>query len=133
MVTDAQKQALIEAACAVRENAYAPYSKFKVGAALLMEDGQIYTGANVENAAYGLSMCAERAALFKAASLGLRKILAVAVCAVNACTPCGACRQVMVEFGEDIPVWLASPTGALHETSLYKLIPDHFGPQDLDT
>lgn len=132
MVTEAQKDALIEAACAARENAYAPYSKFKVGAAILMEDGRIYSGANVENAAYGSSMCAERSAVYKAVGEGLRTILAVAVCAINACSPCGACRQVLVEFAQDIPVWYVSPSGTVHETTLYQLIPDHFGPQDLE-
>lgn len=131
MITDAQKKDLIAAACAAREKAYAPYSDYKVGAAVLVEDGRVFTGVNVENASYGLSICAERTAVFKAVSEGVRKILAVAICTANAGSPCGACRQVLVEFGSDIPVWYADPAGTVHESSLYKLIPDHFDPEDL--
>lgn len=132
MVTEAQKTSLIEAACTARENAYAPYSEYKVGAAILVEDGRVFAGVNVENASYGLSICAERTAVFKAVSEGARKILAVAVCTANAGSPCGACRQVLVEFGADIPVWYTDPAGTVHESSLYKLIPEHFDPGDLD-
>ena len=132
MVTDAQKKVLIEAACAVRGNAYAPYSNYKVGAAILVEDGRVFSGVNVENASYGLSICAERTAVFKAVSEGAKKILAVAICTANAGSPCGACRQVLVEFGGDIPVWYVDTKGTVIETSLHKLIPDHFGPGHLD-
>ena len=132
MVTDVQKKALIEAACAVRENAYAPYSKYNVGAAILVEDGRVFTGVNVENVSYGLSICAERTAVFKAVSEGARKILAVAICTATAGSPCGACRQVLVEFGGDIPVWYADTEGTVIESSLHSLIPDHFGPEHLE-
>ena len=132
MITDDQKSALIEAACSARKNAYAPYSNYKVGAAILVEDGRVFTGVNVENASYGLSICAERTAVFKAVSEGYRKILAVAVCTANAGSPCGACRQVMVEFGDDVPLWYTDTAGTVHETSLYKLLPEHFDPDDLE-
>lgn len=132
MITDAQKTSLIAAACAVRESAYAPYSKYKVGAAILMEDGRMFTGVNVENASYGLSICAERTAVFKAVSEGSRKIVAVAICTATAGSPCGACRQVLVEFGGDIPIWYTDTKGTVIETSLHDLLPDHFDPGHLD-
>ncbi len=131
MVTDTQKKALIAAAVAARENAYAPYSRYRVGAAILVPGGEIVTGANVENASYGLSNCAERSAVFTAVSRGAREILAVAVATENAGSPCGACRQVLAEFGADIPVLLVDATGAGRETTLYTLLPDHFGPEHL--
>ena len=132
-VTDTQKKELIAAACAARENAYAPYSNYKVGAAILVENGRIFSGANVENVSYGLSICAERTAVFKAVSEGARKILAVAICTANAGSPCGACRQVLAEFGGDIPVWYGDPTGMVHESTLRQLIPDCFDPTDLQS
>lgn len=95
-------QALAEAAAAVKKNSYSPYSRFKVGAAVLAENGQIYAGTNIENASYGLTVCAERNAMFKAVCDGPRRLLALAVCTdpVKEAfgTPCGACRQVMAEF-----------------------------------
>jgi cytidine deaminase len=133
MVTEKQKQALMAAACAAREQAYAPYSQYKVGAAILVEDGQVFTGVNVENASYGLSICAERTAVFKAVSEGAREILAVAICTANAGSPCGACRQVLAEFGGDIPVWYGDPAGTVKESTLRRLIPDCFDPQDLES
>ena len=131
MVTDNQKKALLQAACAVRERAYAPYSNYKVGAAILTGDGQIITGANVENASYGLSICAERSAIFTAVSEGVREIVAVAICTSNLGSPCGACRQVMVEFAGDIPVYICDSKGNVRETTLHNLIPEHFGPGHL--
>jgi cytidine deaminase len=131
MVSAEQREELIRAACAVREQAYAPYSKYKVGAALLADDGRIFSGVNVENASYGLTICAERTAVFSALTAGVRKILAVAVCTKNAGSPCGACRQVMHEFAGDIPVWLVDGDGDVRETSLSTLLPDHFGPDYL--
>jgi cytidine deaminase len=131
MVTKEQKEALIAAACAVRDGAYAPYSAYRVGAALLFEDGQIVTGVNVENAAYGLSNCAERTAVFTAVTQGLRNITAVAVCTDNGGSPCGACRQVLVEFAGDVPVFLSDAEGRVQETTLYTLLPNHFGPEQL--
>lgn len=131
MIGDEQKQALMAAACAAREQAYAPYSQYKVGAAILVEDGRVFTGVNVENASYGLSICAERTAVFKAVSEGAREILAVAICTANAGSPCGACRQVLAEFGGDIPVWYGDPQGTVNESTLRQLIPDCFDPKDL--
>jgi cytidine deaminase len=131
MISDEQRAALIEAALAVRVKAYAPYSNYPVGAALLMEDGSIVTGVNVENASYGLSMCAERTAVFKAVTEGYRKILAVAVATDNAGSPCGACRQVLTEFAGDVPVYLVDAAGNGRDTTLYALLPDHFGPENL--
>lgn len=131
MVTDKQREALIQAAIAARHNAYAPYSNYNVGAAILMADGRIFTGVNIENASYGLTICAERTAVFKAVSEGFRDIQAVAVATENAGSPCGACRQVLAEFARDVPVWLVDATGHGRETTLYTLLPDHFGPEQL--
>jgi cytidine deaminase len=131
MVSAKQREELIDAACAAREQAYAPYSRYKVGAALLADDGRIFSGANVENVSYGLTICAERTAVFTAATAGVRKILAVAVCTDNAGSPCGACRQVMHEFAGDIPVWLVDGERNVRETSLGTLLPDHFSREYL--
>jgi len=133
MVSQEQRTALIEAAIAVREQAYAPYSNYPVGAALLMTDGTMVTGVNVENSSYGLTICAERTAVTKAVTAGYRKILAVAVATDNAGSPCGACRQVLTEFAGDVPVYLVDAFGNGRDTTLYKLLPDHFGPEHLDT
>ena len=119
---------LLEAALRVRHNAHAPYSHFKVGAALETDDGQIITGCNVENATYGLTVCAERVAIFKAVSEGERGFDAVAVVTdVERLTPpCGACRQIIWEFCGDVPVLLANLQGKVeHETS-GKLLPRAF-------
>ncbi len=131
MITDKQQKALIQAAMDARKQAYAPYSNYAVGAALLMEDGRIITGVNVENASYGLSICAERTAVFKAVSMGYRQIQAVAVVTDNAGSPCGACRQVLTEFAGDVPVYLMDGLGNGRNTTLYTLLPDHFGPEHL--
>jgi cytidine deaminase len=131
MVTEEQKQALLEAACQAREMAYAPYSKYKVGSAILTADGRLFSGVNVENASYGLSICAERTAVFSAVTAGATLIVAVAVCTENAVAPCGACRQVLGEFGGDIPVLLTDPAGNVRQTYLHTLLPDHFKPGDL--
>lgn len=131
MISEAKRDELIKAACVAREQAYAPYSNYKVGAALLVEDGRIVTGCNVENVSYGLANCAERTAVFKAVSEGYRKIQAVVVCTENAGSPCGACRQVLVEFAGDVPMWLVDGDGNGRETTLYTLLPDHFGPEHL--
>ena len=132
MITKAQRQQLIEAACAARQQAYAPYSNYAVGAALLLADGRLVTGCNVENAAYGSSICAERTAVFKMVSEGVREFVAAAVCTENAGSPCGACRQVLTEFAGDVPVYLADAEGNFRETTLYALLPDHFGPEHLE-
>jgi len=115
------------------ENAYAPYSGYKVGAAVLWDSGRITTGSNVENASYGLSMCAERNAIFQGSALGERKIkaIAIAVPADNMPTPCGACRQVMREFAIDSDVLLVNGKGETRDTTLKALLPDSFGPEYL--
>ena len=103
------KSRLVEAAAAARQGAVAPYSKFKVGAALLTRGGEIFTGANVESASYGLTCCAERVALFKALVEGRREFVAVAVVARadGGAMPCGACRQLLAEYAPDAKVWVA--------------------------
>ncbi|MFZ0544836.1 MAG: cytidine deaminase [Candidatus Promineifilaceae bacterium] len=131
-VTEEQREALLAAACEVRGNAYAPYSHYKVGAAVLGEDGQIYTGVNVENATYGLTICAERTAVFNAVTAGQKRIVAAAVCTENAGSPCGACRQILVEFGGNIPVWITNLRGESRQSTTFELLPDHFGPEHLN-
>jgi len=123
---------LIRAAQDALEHAYAPYSGYRVGAAILA-GGRIYTGVNVENASYGLSMCAERSAVFAAISLGApRSIEAVAIAVSRGkASPCGACRQVLREFGQDFPVFLIGGDGQVRETSLAELLPESFGPDSL--
>ena len=120
--------ALIEAALRARENAHAPYSKFNVGAALEDETGRIHTGCNVENATYGLTVCAERVAVFKAISEGARKFRRIAVAAdTDTLTPpCGACRQILWEFCGDIEVILANPRGKTETLRLRDLFPRPF-------
>ena len=120
--------ALVDAAAAVRRNAYAPYSNFRVGAAVRASDGRVFAGCNVENASYGLSICAERAAIFNAIAHGARDIVAIAVMtdASPPASPCGACRQVMAEFAPDAPVVLAGTDGACIETSVGALLPAAF-------
>jgi cytidine deaminase len=130
-ITNEQREALIAAACEARQRAYAPYSHYAVGAALLVADGRIITGVNVENAVYGLTICAERTAVFKMVSEGIQSFQAVAVCTENAGSPCGSCRQVMTEFAGDVPVYLCDAQGHCRETTLYTLLPDHFGPEHL--
>jgi cytidine deaminase len=119
---------LIEAALHARERAHAPFSNFKVGAALLGEDGQIYTGCNVENATYGLTVCAERMAVFKAVSEGARKFRRIVVAAdTNVLTPpCGACRQILWEFCGDIEVILTNLQGKTESLRLKDLFPRPF-------
>jgi cytidine deaminase len=103
------RETLLKQARAAMKCAYAPYSKFQVGAAVLLQDGRIFTGCNVENASYGLTICAERNAIFAAVAASARKPAIVAVSVVNRrgvpCSPCGACRQVIAEFGPDAVVW----------------------------
>jgi cytidine deaminase len=115
-------------------HAYAPYSSFPVGAAVLADDGSIYGGANVENASYGLSMCAERNAIFQAVARGARRIRAVAVYTPTATvtTPCGACRQVIAEFGADVLVVCIADNDAAEQRYLIgELLPQAFGPAKL--
>jgi cytidine deaminase len=131
MVSEEQKNLLLEAATAARENAYAPYSNYCVGAAVLTKDGEIFSGANVENAAYGLTICAEQSAVTAAASAGNREIVGVAVCSANAGSPCGGCRQILSEFGGDMEVWLRDATGKVTHTNLLILLPNQFGSEHL--
>lgn len=132
MLTDKQKTTLIQAAAQARRRAYAPYSKYAVGSAVLSATGRIYSAANVENAAYPLTICAERAAIVKAISEGEREFAAIAVVSSNGGSPCGSCRQVMAEFGLDTLVLIATAEGVLlQEISVGALLPGAFGPQDL--
>ena len=129
-----QRRKLISLAQSVRLNAYTPYSNYAVGSALLAESGATYDGANVENAAYPTSMCAERAAIFKAISNGERNIVAIAVVTENGGSPCGACRQVLSEFGVDTVVIMVKEDGeVVLETTVQDLLPHSFGPEDLGT
>jgi len=123
---------LIQAALAARQNAYVPYSNFKVGAAALAKDGKIYTGCNVENASYGLCNCAERTAIFKAVSEGERELVAIAIVAdtVEPVAPCGACRQVMAEFGIN-KVIMCNLQGKQYTTTVEELLPYSFGKKHL--
>ncbi|MBC7251403.1 MAG: cytidine deaminase [Anaerolineae bacterium] len=117
---------LIIEAAQVREYAYAPYSKYKVGAALLGISGRVYTGCNVENGVYPLGICAERAAVAKAVSEGERQFEAIAVVTEDGGTPCGACRQVLSEFGLDIRVIIASTSGHIRVFTVRELLPEAF-------
>ncbi|MGD1066814.1 MAG: cytidine deaminase [Vulcanimicrobiaceae bacterium] len=131
-MTDPQR--LLAAAVAARAGSYSPYSRFAVGAALLDADGRVWTGANIENASYGLSMCAERTAVFHAVASGVKEFVACAVAGPPGVTttPCGACRQVLSEFGPRMPVYYEDTNGALVTTSVDALLPGAFGPADLD-
>jgi len=130
---------LVELACAAREQAYAPYSDFSVGAALLDADGRVWQGCNIENAAFGPTVCAERVALFKAVSEGVRSFEALAVAGGPAgegiaafTAPCGVCRQVLREFCSDgFRIILAAPDGETCTFTLGELLPQSFGPSSL--
>ncbi|MDH7490027.1 MAG: cytidine deaminase [Anaerolineae bacterium] len=122
---------LVRAALEAREKAYAPYSEYRVGAALITRSGRVYTGANVENASYGLSVCAERVAAFKAVSEGDREFEAIAVATGNGVLPCGACRQVLAEFGPDMRVIVADSEGNMRTYRLSELLPGRFTRADL--
>jgi len=131
-VTDEIRRKLVEAAGEARRWAYAPYSKYAVGAALLTASGKIYEGVNVENAAYPDGICAERVAVFKAVSEGERSFLAIAVVTANAGTPCGSCRQVLAEFGTQTHVIIADASGKItRECSVADLLPGAFLPENL--
>ena len=123
---------LLQYAHAARENAYAPYSRFAVGAALLCADGRVYQGCNIENASFGLTNCAERTALFKAVSEGEREFTAIAIAAEGSAPwPCGACRQALHEFAPDIRVLVTWGDAQRGEALLPELLPKGFGPKDL--
>ena len=132
MLTNELRRTLIQKALEARKWAYAPYSSYLVGAALLTDSGRIYDGVNVENAAYPTTICAERVAVFKAVSEGERDFQAIAVVTENGGMPCGSCRQVLAEFGLDIIVLIAdSEANIIEETSLADLLPQAFTPPDL--
>ena len=131
-LTDKQRQQLIDEAVRVRTKAYAPYSHYQVGAALLTSSGKIFTGVNVENAAYPDTICAERSAVVSAVSAGEREFTAIAVATKNGGSPCGSCRQVLSEFGLDIEVILVDDQGKLSARSTVReLLPGAFRGQDL--
>ena len=136
---EAMAQRLADAALQARENAYCPYSGFAVGAALLTADGKLYTGVNIENAAFGPTNCAERTAFFTAVAAGERDFTAIAIAGGKAgeapkdfCAPCGVCRQVMREFcRDDFKIILAKP-GAVKVYTLKELLPESFSPDNLN-
>lgn len=132
MSTEEQEHTLKEKACASRAHAYAPYSNYRVGAAVLGASGAVYTGANIENAAYSPTICAERLAIFKAIEAGEREITGVAVCTENGASPCGPCRQVMREFANgEMPIFIVDESGNSRRKTLAQLLPDSFGPEHL--
>ncbi len=132
-LSDAVIERLVARAQGVKKLAYAPYSSYPVGAALLGESGEIYSGVNVENAAYPSTMCAERTAIFSAVSAGEREFQALAVVADNGGMPCGACRQVLSEFGPDTWVVVADSDGVvIRQITVRELLPEAFGSSDLD-
>lgn len=129
MALTADERALIEAARRARLHAYAPYSNYAVGAAVRTSDGRIFTGCNVENASYGLTVCAERVAVFSAVAAGAREVVAVAVCTPDGGTPCGACRQVLMEFApapDACTIWVVRPDELVARYTLAELLPHAF-------
>jgi cytidine deaminase len=127
-----EKTKLIQIAIEARKKAYVPYSHYPVGAALLTKSGKIYTGANIENAAFSVTICAERTAIFKAVSEGERDLQAIAVVTKNGGTPCGSCRQAMAEFNPNMKIYIANEKGELvQETTLKEILPGYFGPESL--
>jgi len=131
-LTDEERRVLIDMANEVRRHAYVPYSQYPVGAALQTKSGKVFTGVNVENAAYPTTMCAERTAVFKAVSEGEREFDAIAVVTDNGGSPCGSCRQVLAEFGLDTIVLIANRDGKLlQEMTVQELLPGAFTPEKL--
>jgi cytidine deaminase len=130
---DIDREGLVQQAADARRRAYAPYSGYDVGAALLTASGHVYTGCNVENAVYPLVMCAERVAVFEAVCQGERDFEAIAVVTENGGAPCGSCRQVLREFGEQTVVLIADAHGNVRETTVGELLPDSFSAADLDS
>lgn len=124
---------LVKLAIAAKENAYVPYSKFRVGAALLAKNGKVYTGCNIESASYTPTNCAERTAYFKAVSEGVREFEAIAITSdVDGYTyPCGVCRQVMREFSTELKIIIANTEDEYKEYTLDEIFPFGFGPEDL--
>lgn len=130
-LTTAQIQELMSQAKGAYRHAYVPYSSYPVGAAVLFKSGNIFSGCNVENASYGLTICAERNAVFQAVAQGERGLMAIAIAVPTEgfASPCGACRQVIREFTEDCAVILINGCGECRVTSLKVLLPDAFGPE----
>ena len=136
---DTQTKEMIKTALSMRKMSYTPYSHFNVGAALLAADGTVYTGCNIENAAYTPTNCAERTAFFKAVSEGVKDFKAIAICGgaegakeLDDCTPCGVCRQVMSEFcNDDFVVICAKSLDDYVVNTLTEVLPDRFGPSNL--
>jgi len=128
MIDEKIKKKLIASAKEARENAYVPYSNFPLGAAILTKEGKIFTGVNIENSSYGLTICAERAAIFNAISQGYKNIIALALVSDTdePVTPCGACRQVMSEFSSDIKIIMCNLEGKEKIISSNKLLPGAF-------
>ena len=127
-----EKQSLIDLANEARRRAYVPYSNYPVGAALRTKSGRLFTGVNVENAAYPTTICAERVAVFKAVSEGEREFEVIAVVTDNGGSPCGSCRQVLAEFGLDTIVLIADGQGKLiKQTTVKELLPEAFTPESL--
>lgn len=127
------KKELIRRALEAQQKAYVPYSNFKVGAALLTEDGEVFTGCNIEIASYSPTICAERTAIFKAVSEGHKRIKAIAIVGDSNYTyPCGVCRQVIREFGKDATIIVANSEENYREYKLDELLPYSFGPEDLE-
>src|SRR5437016_1181731 len=127
-MANAAHEALIHAAIDVRQRAYAKYSQFAVGAAVLAGDGSVFTGCNVENSSYGLTICAERAAVFAAIAAGQQRLEMIAVATAGGAAPCGACRQVLAEFNAALPILLidVDRPGMVVETNLQHLLPSAF-------
>ncbi len=131
-LSEEERHALVSLALEARRRAYAPYSKYSVGAALRTTSGRIFTGCNVENAAYPTGICAERVAVFKAVSEGERAFEVIAVATSNGGSPCGSCRQVLAEFGLDTIILIANERGQLlQETTVAQLLPGAFTPGHL--
>src|SRR5512143_2809961 len=131
-ITHEEKQSLIDLANDARQKAYVPYSNYHVGSALRTKSGRIYTGVNIENAAYPQTMCAERVAIFKAVSEGEKDFEAISVVTDNGGSPCGGCRQVLAEFGLDTIVLIANGEGKLvQELTVKDLLPEAFTPEHL--
>ena len=132
-LTDEQKHTLISKALDARANSYSPYSSYRVGAALLTCDGNIFTGCNIENSSYPCGICAERTALAKAVSEGFREFTAIAIVGSTdeICSPCGMCRQALYEFAPDLTVLCCSQSGNYTEYTLQALLPAGFGPSSM--
>ncbi len=131
-LTQQEKQSLVDLANTARQRAYVPYSNYPVGSSLCTKTGRIFTGVNVENAAYPQTMCAERVAIFKAVSEGEKEFEVITVVTDNGGSPCGGCRQVMAEFGLDTVVLMADGTGRIvKQTTVRELLPEAFTPEHL--